>query len=308
MSLPKQRSAFTLIELLVVIAIIAILIGLLLPAVQKVREAAARMSCQNNLKQMGIALHSFNDVNGRLPYGSYRSNNSNREGWGWGAYILPHIEQDNLHRQLGVANRELHNVLTTSARNLVQTPIKTFVCPSDEGGDLMAGPLGNGRNFVGDAGLPGGFRLAKSNYVGSCGLNSVNSNRGSGVLVTFQINVRRTEVSLVSITDGTSNTFAIGERDFRCYQGAWAGNRNPNGGGWRGADYTLGEVTQPLNSTDNRRTNNNSTCLQGFSSRHTGGANFAFADGSVQFIRETINRGTYRNLGRRNDGNVLGDY
>src|SRR5262245_42066765 len=105
MSRRRNRPAFTLIELLVVIAIIAVLIGLLLPAVQKVRAAAARMSCQNNLKQLGIAVHNYQDSNGRLPQSSSPNTygyDDNGRSWSWLAKLLPHVEQDALYNQIGL--------------------------------------------------------------------------------------------------------------------------------------------------------------------------------------------------------------
>src|SRR5690349_9537123 len=131
----SERRAFTLIELLVVIAIIAILIGLLLPAVQKIREAAARMKCTNNLKQIGLALHNYHDANNYFPPG-YVDRNTNPAstpdndlgpGWAWSSFLLPYLEQDNLYKQINF------NVAMGVGANaaLAQQPLTIFQCPSD---------------------------------------------------------------------------------------------------------------------------------------------------------------------------------
>ena len=319
----RSRLGFTLIELLVVIAIIAILIALLLPAVQQAREAARRTQCKNNLKQIGIALHTYHDTHGALPMGGY-PDASNEEAWGWGAYILPQMEQDNLFEQMGVSTRRLTEMLAnTTDRTLAQTKLDSFICPSDRGKHLMNGGTmnsGSGRYFAGNSGVPTGFRVAKSNYIGVCGWGDVNKTNNDGVLHLGSA------VSFADVIDGLSNTFAVGERDYRCAQGAWVGNRNPQGSGAQGADYTMGRVTRPLNDPDNSAHH----CTEGFSSNHPGGAHFLFCDGSTRFISDNIHysvptgidtnnnpnkatnaqklsSGTYQRLGMREDEQV-GDF
>lgn len=331
---PRNRlHGFTLIELLVVIAIIAILVSLLLPAVQQAREAARRTQCKNNLKQIGLALHNYHDIYNTFPIGAQDAG-SNEEMWGWSASILPQIEQQNLAEQMGMGNRRLREVLAdANLRPILQTPLAAFVCPSDPSGELMDGGRlngGSGRNMRGNGGAPANFRVAKSNYIGSCGYNDVSRRNSNGKRGVFQVG---DNYKMRDITDGTSNTIAVGERTTFCASGAWCGNRNPRGGGPQGADYTLGRTSIPINLKDNR----NHWCTEGFDSAHTGGAQFLLCDGSVHFLSENIdynlhrnatdrlrdgngpNRtgwtstlnaslGVYQKLGNRDDGEVIGEF
>lgn len=270
----RLRAAFTLIELLVVIAIIAILVALLLPAVQKVRESANRTSCVNNLKQLALANLAYHDTFKSFP--TNVNGGTNNESWGWGAFILPYVEQQNLYAQLGVANQTLGAVGASAAlRPLTQTPLSVFRCPSDTSGILNTTNTFSGNNF------PSGWEVAKANYIAVAGGANISNTSNDGIIYLTST------TTIADITDGTSNTMLLGERETGCNAGAWVGNRNPPGGGAASAVYTLGQVNIALNDPT-------TNCEFGFSSKHPGGGNFALADGSVRFVSDSIsfNNGT----------------
>jgi prepilin-type N-terminal cleavage/methylation domain-containing protein/prepilin-type processing-associated H-X9-DG protein len=272
----SSRRGFTLIELLVVIAIIAILIGLLLPAVQKVREAAARMQCQNNLKQIGLACHGYHDTYRALPPGYLATGgyvdgaNDTAPGWGWGAFLLPHIEQDNVYRQLN---------LTQPVQNsaAIQTMIKVYLCPSDSPSPspfAITGPTGTGIATA-----------APSSYAATCGPDASDVADPTGLGVFY----RNSKTRLTDITDGTSQTVMIGDRAWADSQGIWAGApsgavlrpgvRNP----WQLATAPAPTLVLAHNNWINIKTDADGG-LDDFSSYHTGGVNLLFADGSVHFV------------------------
>src|SRR5579864_3589638 len=201
------RKAFTLIELLVVIAIIAILIGLLLPAVQRVREAAARTKCSNNLHQIVIACHNYHDVYKNFPP-AFKADvpNTLSSGWGWGAIILPYIEQDNLYKNAGVATQPFAQPPggTPVPNQWTKTPVKIYRCPSDIGPDLNFQKL----NFA-----LSNYRAVAGPYTEPFYPPSVNNNV-QGQLNQFDMGGvmwQDSNIRVEQITDGTSNTLLIGE-------------------------------------------------------------------------------------------------
>jgi prepilin-type N-terminal cleavage/methylation domain-containing protein len=312
-----RRKGFTLIELLVVIAIIAILIGLLLPAVQKVREAAARMSCSNNLKQLGIAHHTYHDAHGQMmpvigPNGCC---------WGtWMVLVMPYIEQDNVYRlyqNWGGSDTVNSNFPATSTggfpryggspntTNVTTRRFKVLTCPSDRDN----APISN---------------ITNHNYSVNTGNGSTYCGRPVGAPTTFQPQVgmfsagpaaadRTKKIKLTDIHDGLTNTIMMTEvlqgqgRDLRGFQ--WWGDAAGV------STYAPPNTTTPDQIYDAVYCNNlplqNLPCVGGsgatfFSrSRHTGGVNVALGDASVRFITSSINPTTWLWMGPGSDGNVL---
>jgi prepilin-type N-terminal cleavage/methylation domain-containing protein len=316
----RSRGGFTLIELLVVIAIIGILIGLLLPAVQKVRENASRTQCINNLKQLALAVHNFHSAQGHFPPDSCYTYDPTAPNWSWLANMLPYIEQGNLYVQANIGG-STPNAINQSLPQIA-TQVKTFLCPSDP--NAFNGPVSYPSNFDMYDPVLGPLTYAVTCYRGNCGSNwgggppgsalwwgtdpqwcnpdptnpdpdttYVGCGFGNGVI--WETN---SPITFLSVTDGTSGTFMIGEAlSGLDYQNSWAH-----------MDNAIATCAYPPNAV-NPATGQNYPPDQwwnryAFTSNHTGGVNFAMTDGSIQFVSNTIDLTLFRALGTRAAGEV----
>ena len=317
------RSAFTLVELLVVIAIIGILVGLLLPAVQAAREAARRMQCSNNLKQLGLAQHNYVDTFKKFAPGglemvvdwvplAYRGSHLLK--------LMPFMEQNNLYSQVNFAGRinglpnatiSPRNQRLSDGRLLRDVIMPGLVCPSDPAGGRH--PTSN---------------WAMSNYTASMGsqymfssngcqeYNRPNGTRGHGTTangseVSGIISRLHWSAGIGELTDGTSNTILMGEirplcgdytmRSWVDDDAFWVGTLGP-------INYATCPGEPGYNAGPGCNGITSRPCSQAFKSKHVGGAQFTLGDGSVRFIQQTISWDVYQNLGGRNDGKVIGDF
>jgi prepilin-type N-terminal cleavage/methylation domain-containing protein/prepilin-type processing-associated H-X9-DG protein len=316
-----RRSGFTLIELLVVIAIIAVLIGLLLPAVQKVREAAARATCTNNVKQVALALHGYADRNGGLPPAlislgggtpGIRPDQTAGYGPNWLVLLLPDVEQgplyvqaaDSVTRQLSGTNDQTWRVVRGSA-------VSSFVCPSDPA--------------TGTAYSGGGGGWARGNYAANTGPAGVSATDGgaSSTRGPMWVTTRAPHrcMKIEGITDGSSNTILVGEVRAGLVatdpRGTWALGHV---GSASIGQFATGDclTVNAANSLSDDIQGGNDAPAQGMScnpygdstqatlrSRHTAGANAAMADGSVRFLRDSMSSNALFLLGAAQDGQPL---
>ena len=313
------RSAFTLVELLVVIAIIGILVAQLLPAVQFAREAARRAQCQNNLRQIGLALHNHHDslrvlppgfvsqVTGTWPGGSNDPTPESGPGWSLFASILPYLEQANVHSQIKF-NLAITDPANAQAR---QTGIQVYVCPTDTAPRLI--PITDSGNPPNDANTPVLItEAAVCSYAGALGDRAYEELPFTGVFH------RNSAVLLAEITDGLSNTIGVGERTSRFSENSWAGvvpgqetvysrsakSYDPAKPSFRARPAITAALVHVRITSGGPNNPNNSP--GSFYSSHTNGAHFLNMDGSCRFLASTVAVPIYRALITRDRGEVSG--
>jgi len=348
------RSAFTLIELLVVIAIIGILIGMILPAVQMVREAARRSQCSNNLKQIGLAIHNFESSYRKLPAGyvSFPTRNGTAPGWaridpdtwdagpgwGWGAAILPFMEQANLHQQLDTKIPIWESV----NRQLIQATIPIFLCPSSSGPAEPYQLQDESGAALTRYGAP--ISVGRSNYVASHGQESCWGETGASATTTIFTNIYTFETAEISVhgdaervadgpffrnsktrfsdvSDGTSNTIFISEHSSKLSDKTWVGVVP--------GSFTAPRIATPENGPESAATSvlmhvgpsGGEMDITGFPiihpmnfptqhvcqmfAEHAGGGNVLYGDGSVRFMPDTIDLILAAELASMNEGEVI---
>ena len=311
--MPKRtrpfHNGFTIIELLVVIAIIAILIALLLPAVQQAREAARRSACKNNLKQIALALHNYESSFRILPPGYVHKfgpsgsgiEPANHAGLAWGAMILPQLEQTALYDQFH-AEIPIWDVANLTPR---ETHLPVFLCPSD--------PYSADAFVVRDENSTPIERYATASYAANWGPSDASVNLDDTPLRSRGVFYRNSNTRVRDITDGLSNTLAVGER-----------TNGPIPGGATGGGHALFETAwaAAVRDVDDLPDDHGHMVLfetqfrpnqpggddKGLSAPHVGMAQFALCDGSVRSISENIDESLYNALGSRSGGEVVGEF
>ncbi|GAC1474728.1 MAG: DUF1559 domain-containing protein [Isosphaeraceae bacterium] len=325
-----RPAGFTLIELLVVIAIIAVLIALLLPAVQAAREAARRLQCINNLKQIGLALHNYHEALNVFPPGYISAidptvtspcdqDAENKKGvdlgagWAWGSLILPQMDQQPLYNSINFGLSVAYRANDTCS----VTAVNAYLCPSDAGAPSVVPVFADPP----DPAKPGSYsasnvvdHVARGNYVGMFGLGEICRAAGNGNGIFF----RNSRTSIALITDGTSQTIAVGERSHNLSYVTWTARSID---GWLGKTSLVEggtdtfnpspeecwtQVLGPAGLDDGPRTPNDKMAhVEDYWSRHPGGVNFLFADGSVHLLKDSINPLPWRALATRSSGEVI---
>jgi prepilin-type N-terminal cleavage/methylation domain-containing protein/prepilin-type processing-associated H-X9-DG protein len=325
-----RRKGFTLIELLVVIAIIAVLIALLLPAVQAAREAARRAQCVNNLKQMGLALHNYHDINNTFPNlrpGDDPNKNDSNAFSTWVA-VLPQIEQTTLFNawnfSLSFNDPSVDPAYAASCipqahATVAMTQISAFNCPSDLHQPYL-NTMNSGRNDI-----PHLTQLAVSSYAVNAGTGGppdccadktppypiTDLKHGNNGFADYG-----RPHGVQDFTDGTSNTIAVGETAYN-NDGSWYGSQVGNCSGFN-SSFNVWTISlrhgsnfrgpkNPINTPPGRLISAGGTCGMNaaFGSRHSGGANFLLADGSVRFVKNSVSLSNYRAICTRNGGEVV---
>lgn len=290
----QSPGGFTLVELLVVIAIIGVLVALLLPAVQMAREAARRTQCRNNLKQVGLALQLYHQSHGNFPSAYFAHPDYWHPSWSWSSLVLPHLEQQPLYDALQVGEVQLHGgtgFATPTAQ--MQISLEMFACPSDGRSTTNHRKGDFGRSSY--RAVTGSILELETNYA--------SATTQSGVVYC------NSGVRMADIRDGSTNTIVVGEcvldpgdpDDDGRVGAIWAGMR-----GEMTDDVYISDTCWFIHGIEDWKINGAEK--QSFSSRHSGGANFGLADGSVQFLSESIDPETLNNLADRADGEVLGEF
>jgi prepilin-type N-terminal cleavage/methylation domain-containing protein len=303
------RRAFTMIELLVVIAIIGVLLGLLIPAAQKIRHSAERTQCLNNLRQMGIALHSYHDANGALPPGFASevlgpwpggSNQPTPEagpGWSFFAFMLPHLSNEPLHKSINF-KLPITDPANAAAR---RTPVEVYLCPTDTDGRIIE------MTDSGDPPADANPRVTLADAA-VCSYAGVLGDKAYEELPFTGVFHRNSRTKMVAITDGTSNTVGVGERTSKFSENSWVGvipgqetvyspmarEYNPALPSLRARPAITAVVVHVRITSKAPNTLGNSP--GSFASSHPGGAQFLNMDGSCRFISDKVGVPTYRAL------------